>query len=281
MKVFKVFLASIFLIMVMCSFAGCEVLELLGNSNECVGTYKFSAFVKMEGSPEVVNGEINITYKEVGRFVSGDTYEINQNGISTIKCYENMIVLDLKEDNTFLLIEPSGTFGGQYGRWEKEGDKITLKGKENDYVLTKNGDIISYEWKNSHKTSYTKIELKRAEIIEKEEYAVFAGLYKFSSMTQANEEQSVSVSVGQTIGGKTYGEEFFLVDLKSNGECLILADAMWGIKDGAVALWTIEGEQVAIDYMGSGNILRFTLSDNIMSFNFTDEEFSVSLVLKK
>ena len=80
---------------------------------------------------------------------------------------------------------------------------------------------------------------------------------------------------------KIYSEEFFLVDLKSNGECLILADAMWGIKDGAVALWTIEGEQVAIDYMGSGNILRFTLSDNIMSFNFDDEEFSVSLVLKK
>ena len=101
-------------------------------------------------------------------------------------------------------------------------------------------------------------------------------------MTQSLGEESITVNVGEIVEGKKFGEEFFVVDLKANGEFFVLADAMFGLRDGAVGTWTKDGEQILLDLgVGEEYIIRFNLSGDAMSFSFTDEGIFVSLTLKK
>ncbi|MBE7061442.1 MAG: hypothetical protein E7382_02760 [Clostridiales bacterium] len=281
MKKLKVlFVGTLITILALLTLVGCG--DSSSQSSEIYGTYKFSAFVKMESTVQKIDGKPEIVYEEASRSVSGETYEME--GVGTVKCYENMIVLDLNKDNTYLLIEPSGTVGGQYGKWEKDGNKITLKGKEKDYVLTIKGDTLSYEWGKGALSTYTNIELKKVEIVENAQLKAVAGTYKFFSMTLSNAQQSATANVGDTINGKTYGEDFFLVDLKANGEMYILSDAQWGLLYGEIGTWTLDGDKVEINtkVRPSYDIKYiFTLSDDTLVSDLSSEDISRSLTLKK
>lgn len=281
MKKLKVlFVSMLITILALLTLVGCG--DSSSQSSEIYGTYKFSAFVKMESTVQKIDGKPEIVYEEASRSVSGETYEMES--VGTVKCYENMIVLDLNKDNTYLLIEPSGTVGGQYGNWEKDGNKITLKGKEKDYVLTIKGDTLSYEWGKGRLSTYTNIELKKVEVVENAQLKAVAGTYKFFSMTLSNAQQSATANVGDTINGKTYGEDFFLVDLKANGEMYILSDAQWGLLYGEIGTWTLDGDKVEINTKVRPSFdikYIFTLSDDTLVSDLSSEDISRSLILKK
>lgn len=266
------------------AFSGCDL--LFGKS--VVGTYKFNAVIRMGiTGKEVVDGELKPIYEESGRRQIGDLVSDSCEEIYT----ENTYILELKENNTFLMVHPGDLSFFQreaFGTWKQDKNEITLTTTLGCIVLYRDEnekDVLcldTYSWESSRDV-YSILQLKKsAAPIEKAELKSTAGMYKFAFVTLEYGVENIKVSVGEKDGnGEIIMPEYLILDLHADGTCLAVGHRVLGLVDGKLGTWESTESGYRLLHILDVESMDFTVEGDLLIISFSEDGKNVTLTLSK
>lgn len=215
------------------------------------------------------------TYKFYSMSVSGNglsmEYKVGETAMGGVAITEDYLVLEVKEDNTFVM--SGAMYGGssQSGTWSDDGGKLCLTIDNETQQATLSGDKLTISETEEGYTS-TIVFVKQKDTGSSEEGGdteenKYVGTYKFDSMTYLLDGNKMTIQVGDP--GVT--EDMVVMEIKADGT---LAMTMYSeTKNGT---WVESGDGINITI--NGETLEATLSGKTLTFVQGDETMVLAKV---
>lgn len=215
------------------------------------------------------------TYKFYSMSVSGNSfsmeYKVGETAMGGDTITEDYLVLEVKEDGTFVM--SGAMYGGssQNGTWSDDGGKLALTIDNDTTTGTLSGDKLTISETEEGYTS-TIVLVKQKDTGSSEEGGdteenKYVGTYKFVYMIYILDGNEVKMTVGDP--GVT--EDTIVMEIKADGT---VSMTMYG--ETMTGTWVENGDGISITI--GGETLSATLSDKMLTFVQGEETMTLGKV---
>lgn len=215
------------------------------------------------------------TYKFYSMSVSGNSfsmeYKVGETAMGGDTITEDYLVLEVKEDGTFVM--SGAMYGGssQNGTWSDDGGKLALTIDSETTTGTLSGDKLTIsETEEGYTSTIVLVKQKDTGSSEEDgdtEENKYVGTYKFVYMIYILDGNEVKMTVGDP--GVT--EDTIVMEIKADGTV-----SMTMYSETMTGTWVENGDGISITI--GGETLSATLSDKMLTFVQGEETMTLGKV---